>query len=202
MKVMIKKSFGLRKILAVTLFTIMLAVSFLSTASHAQTPTQAKSNTSGTTDSTYSYADVQKLESMSLDIDLSNPESQEQSVYLDNGEKTTVGIQPVLTIGSRGSYNLSSGNSTWRIYWTTGLFNLEYYIAVNLSGSTSKITKASNPAYTTFGSKINSSKLTNNSTSATFNIKGEVNAVGVTWYSFSHNLNAVVNGKKLNTSIQ
>lgn len=192
-KVMIKKRIGVREILALTLFAIMLAVVFSPITSHAQAPTETKNN--------YSYMDLEKLESMSLDLDLSNPDLQEQTVYLDNGEKVTIGIQPVLTMDSRATYNLSSGNSTWRIYWATGFVNFEYYINVNLTGSTSKITKAYNPSYATVGSKVNSSKLTSNSTSATYNLKGEVNAVGVTWISYSTNLIAKVSGKKLTTSV-
>lgn len=81
----------------------------------------------------------------SVDFDLSKSEKQEFTFINENGEEVVYGAEPVVVedeVNLFGTQKIGMGKSTWKIYWYTGAVNMAYYIDVNRTSSSTKITKA------------------------------------------------------------
>lgn len=81
------------------------------------------------------------LSDVEATFDLEKREKQESEVELPNGEKMTVGIEPVETISLMGTSTVSAGTYTWRVYYDTGSLASEFYARIYVpSSGYSKIT--------------------------------------------------------------
>ncbi|WP_375087972.1 DUF5626 family protein (plasmid) [Peribacillus sp. RS7] len=86
----------------------------------------------------------------SAKFDLTKNGPQEKDIYDESGDYVgTLGIEPVQNkesgMTTMGTQPIKKGKSTFKIFWTTGVINLRYYINVtrpDTSISYSKITKA------------------------------------------------------------
>lgn len=138
--------------------------------------------------------DINSLDNYSATFDLTSNEVQSVLVPLQNGEVGTITIEPIQDAALRGKYTLN-GNQTWKIYWSTGVINMSYYIKTSVSGSTGTIKSYYDESYLVVGYKVTSESFKKSGNTVTYRL-GLSNGL----LSTSSTLKASVSGKTLTTS--
>lgn len=135
----------------------------------------------------------------SVNFDLNKNQKQEFTFIDENGEKVTYGAEPVITeeqITPFANHTIGMGKSTWKIYWYNGAVNMSYYIDINRTSSSTRITNAYDLSVNLIGYTesnrsfgFTSSKAEYSGTAVLFNFLG----------SLSIRLTATVSGNTLTT---
>lgn len=93
----------------------------------------------------------------SVGFDLTKLEKQEFTYIDENGDIATYGAEPVVADENEGAfsifgtYPISNGISTWKIYHYSGAINMSYRIKINRSSSSTVITDAYDLSVTLIG---------------------------------------------------
>lgn len=138
--------------------------------------------------------DIDSLDNTGATFDLTSNEVQSVLIPLENGEVGTITIEPLQDATLRGKYTLS-GNQTWKIYWSTGVINMSYYIKTSVSGNTGTIKSYYDESYSVVGYKVTSESFKKSGNTVTYRL-GLSNPL----LSTSSTLKASVSGKTLTTS--
>ncbi|MFC4713426.1 DUF5626 family protein [Planococcus dechangensis] len=148
-----------------------------------------------------------------VEFDLTKAEKQEFVFIGENGEEVTYGAEPVIyelddsVINSGGDIGILSnltrtntiklGTSTWKIYIYSGSINMEYFINVSRTSSSTKITRAYDLWTMFVGYTENNRKFTFTSTRAEYTSTANLFN---SFASISIRLTASVSGSTLTTS--
>ncbi|AIS63854.1 DUF5626 family protein [Listeria ivanovii] len=136
-------------------------------------------------------------------FDLNGNMVQETEVVLEDGTEGTIGIAPVIDERPllKGTYSLSTGTSTWKIYWYSGVYNCSFKAKIKVTNGKGKIISVYNPWYQFYspGLDVKKTKLSKTSSGSSasyvFDCKNRLTNWNVT-------LKASVSGKKLTTSFK
>lgn len=86
------------------------------------------------------------VEEVVAEFDLNKNEAQETTFINENGEQVTVGIIPVesdeISALSTSTHPIKLGNSSFKAYWYTAAINMSYYIDINRTSTSTRITNA------------------------------------------------------------
>lgn len=138
---------------------------------------------------------INQLDSLSdsASFDLSTQETQTVLVPLENGEVGSMTIEPITNLYSRATYTLT-GNQKWRIYWSSGVINMSYYINTSVSNNKGSINSYYDESYLVVGMNVISESFTKSGNTVTYKL-GLQNPI----LSTSSTLKASVSGKTLTT---
>lgn len=149
-----------RRLLSPILFSVFISIISLALATPAYATPESKSSNDAV-----------------ATFNLNNPSKQEETVTLPDGTKGTLGIEPVVSMRTRASYDLGSGTGNWHVYYYTGVLNTGYYVRI----SNYRITSAYDNHYSGAGCVIDSCTL----------------AYGSTWSTQTTHAHEIVSGLKV-----
>lgn len=140
-------------------------------------------------------------------FDLNATEAQEQTFIDENGNVGTLGIEPIITDEESEvtphAIQVPAGRARdYRIYWSTGLVNMEFYITVqrpNQSSNVTNILNANRLSVNVLGGTEDNRNFTWNSKLAEYT--GSANVVG-DFASIGLRLTAQIQGSLINTSAE
>lgn len=133
-------------------------------------------------------------------FDLTSNEAQTQIIELSNGEVGSLTIAPEISKDTRGKYTLSTGTSTWNVYWYGAIINFGYKIKVsNPSSGATTITSYYGEWYTTIGASVSGESFTRNSSKSQVIYKLNVNQTQ--FISYTYRLTSTVSGSTLTTKV-